>query len=98
MSPKLKSAGCRLQQKIPNAFFDLLQLFPNYREQIEQELKLKFKSIYKGNLFTKAELTIWIKKNTQYLSKSELSYLYLFLNFLLPTKITKRALIYMLNA
>lgn len=84
--------------KVPNAFFDLLQLFPNYREQIERELKLKFKSIYKKNIFTKPELTIWIKKNVHYLSKTQFSYLYLFLNFLLPTKITKRALIYILNA
>jgi len=87
-----------VQDKIPDAFYDLVQLFPNYRKQIEQELKLKFKFIYKRNLFTKSELTIWIKRNAQYLSKSQFSYLYLFLNFLAPTKITKRALIYMLNA
>lgn len=84
--------------KIPNAFFDLLQLYPSCKEQIEQELKVIFKFIYKRNLFTKPELAIWIKNNTQYLSKAQLSYLYLFLNFLLPTKITKRALIYILNA
>ena len=84
--------------KIPNAFFDLLQLYPNYRTLIEQELKIKFKTIYKRNLFTKPELSILIKKNTQYLSKTQMSYLFLFLNFLFPTKITKRTLIYILNA
>ena len=84
--------------KIPTAFYDLLQIYPSYKKQIEQELKLKFKSIYKRNLFKKHELAIWIKKNTQYLSKAKMSYLYLFLNFLLPTKVTKRALIYILNA
>lgn len=84
--------------KIPNAFFNLLQLYPSFKEQIEHELKLKFKFIYNRNLFSKQELAIWIKKNTQYLSKSQISYLYLLLNFLLPTKITKRFLIYLLNA
>lgn len=84
--------------KIPNAFYDLIQLYPNYKKKISQELKLKFKNIYKNNLFTKAELEIWIKKNCYYMSKPQMSYLYLFLNFLLPTKLTKRALIYILNA
>ena len=84
--------------KIPAAFFDLLQQYPSYKSQIRQELKIKFKLLYKRNLFTKDELSIWIKKNTQYFSKTQLSYLYLLLNFLLPTKVTKRILIYLLNA
>jgi len=84
--------------KIPAAFFDLLQQYPSYKSQIRQELKIKFKLLYKRNLFTKHELSIWIKKNTLYFSKTQLSYLYLFLNFLLPTKVTKRILIYLLNA
>ncbi|MHB1105095.1 MAG: glycosyltransferase family 2 protein [Lutibacter sp.] len=84
--------------KIPNAFFDLLKLYPSFKKQIEQEMKLKFKIIYKRTHFTKPELTIWIIRNTQYLLKSQISYFYLFLNFMLPTKITKRFLIYILNA
>ncbi|AOC95311.1 glycosyltransferase family 2 protein [Flavobacterium sp. SH_e] len=83
--------------KIPNAFFDLLQLFPNYKKDIEEELKLRFKLIYKRNLFTKSEMAIWIKRNTKYLSKSKISFIYLLLNLMLPTKITKRSLIYLLN-
>lgn len=84
--------------KIPNAFFDLLKLYPSFKKQIEQEMKLKFKIIYIRTHFTKPELTIWIIRNTQYLLKSQISYFYLFLNFMLPTKITKRFLIYILNA
>jgi teichuronic acid biosynthesis glycosyltransferase TuaG len=84
--------------KIPAAFFDLLQHYPCYKSQIRGELKTKFKLFYKRNLFTKSELSIWIKKNTQYLSKLPMSYFYLFLNFLFPTKVTKRFLIYFLNA
>lgn len=92
------SADKIVHDKIPNVFFDLLQLYPSYKEQIEDELKLRFKLIYKNNLFTKSELAFWIKKNTQYLSKSHLSFIYLFLNFFMPTKITKRSLMYLLNA
>ena len=84
--------------KIPNAFFDLIQLYPTYKKQIQFELKLKFNFIYKENLFTRLELNSYIKKNTLYLSKSFIGHLYLFLNFLLPTKFTKRLLIYILNA
>lgn len=84
--------------KVLSAFYDLIQLFPNHKKQIEQELKIKFNVIYKRNLFKKAEMIIWIKRNTQYLSKTKTNCFYLFLNFLLPTKFTKRALIYILNA
>jgi glycosyltransferase involved in cell wall biosynthesis len=84
--------------KIPAAFFDLLENYPNYKSQIRQELKQKFKLFYKSNLFTKQELIIWIKINIQYLSKSKINYFYLLLNLFLPTKITKRMLIYILNA
>lgn len=83
--------------KILDAFFDLRLLYPNYKNQIEQELKTRFKHIYKTNLFSKEELFTWINKNTLYLSKSKLRYVYLFLNFLFSTKITKRLLIYLLN-
>jgi len=76
--------------KIPNVFYDLIQLYPSYKKKIEQELKLKFKFIYKRNLFTKPELAIWIKMNTKYLSKSQMTSLYLGLNFFLPTKFTKK--------
>jgi glycosyltransferase involved in cell wall biosynthesis len=84
--------------KLPDMFFNLLQLYPNYKIQIEIGLKEKFKLIYRSNLFEKAELNIWIKKNTYYLLKFKMQYLYLFLNYLLPTKVTKRVLIYILNA
>ncbi len=84
--------------KIPAAFFDLLKQYPSYKSQIRRELKIKFKLFYERNLFTKSELSIWIKKNTQYLSKLPMSYFYLFFNFLFPTKVTKRFLIYFLNA
>lgn len=84
--------------KIPNVFYDLLQLYPIYKDELEKELKFKLKLFYKKNLFSKQELAFWIKKNTLYLSKSSMKYFYLFLNFLLPTKITKRVLIYILNA
>lgn len=77
--------------------FNLSVEFPVYKKQIEHELKLKFKRIYKTNLFTKLELVVWIKKNTTYLSKSKLTYFYLFLNYLLPTKVTKRFLMHILN-
>ncbi|CAM2919106.1 MAG: glycosyltransferase [Paludibacter sp.] len=77
--------------------FNLSVEFPVYKKQIEHELKLKFKRIYKTNLFTKLELVVWIKKNTAYLSKSKLTYFYLFLNYLLPTKVTKRFLMHILN-
>jgi glycosyltransferase involved in cell wall biosynthesis len=83
--------------KIPAVFFDLLSLYPNFKTQIEQELKLKFKRIYKTNLFTKLELGVWIKKNTAYLSKPMQTYFYLVLNFLIPTRVTKRLLIRILN-
>lgn len=84
--------------KVPNVFFDLFQHFPNYRELIKKELKIKFNLIYKKNIFTKLELGIWIKKNTKYLSKEKISFMYLFFNLLLPTKVTKRLLIYWLNS
>lgn len=84
--------------KIPNVFFSLSQLYPQCKKQMKQELKLRFNFIYKNNLFTKSELAVWINKNTKYLSKSQMRYFYLFLNFLLPTKVTKRSLIYILNA
>jgi glycosyltransferase involved in cell wall biosynthesis len=83
--------------KIPVAFFDLIQLYPRYKGQIEFELKLKFKRIYKTKLFTKSELGVWIKKNTTYLSKSKVTQFYLFLNFLFPAKVTKRILMLILN-
>lgn len=83
--------------KIPFAFYDLLQLYPIYKRQIEFELKLKFKRIYKTKLFTRSELGGWIKKNTTYLSKSKMTQFYLFLNFLFPTKVTKRILMRILN-
>ena len=84
--------------KIPSAFFDLIQLYPTYKKQIQSELKLKFNSIYKKKFLTRLELNSYIKKNTLYLSKSSIGYLYLFLNFWLPLKFTKRLLIYILNA
>lgn len=87
----------RAADKLLHVFLDLSELYPIYKEQIEKELKLKFKSIYKTNLFTKTELAVWIKKNINYLSKSKLNNFYLVLNFLLPTKVTKRLLIYLLN-
>lgn len=77
--------------------FDLLQLYPGYKKEIVEGLQLKFKNFYKTNLFTKAELAVWIKKNINYLSKSKLNYVYLVLNLLLPTKVTKRLLMYLLN-
>lgn len=84
--------------KIPDAFYDLLQLHPSFRKLIENELKVRFNSIYNRNLFTKADLDILIRKNTQYLSNAQMRHFYYFLNFLLPTNITKRTLIYILNA
>ncbi|MEL1252651.1 glycosyltransferase family 2 protein [Flavobacterium sp. DGU38] len=84
--------------KIPNVLFDLKHRHPDYKNEIQQALKIKFRFIYNRNLFTKSELAFWIKINTQYLSKSYLVFIYLFLNILLPTKITKRSLIYFLNA
>ncbi|AWK02993.1 hypothetical protein HYN56_01680 [Flavobacterium crocinum] len=84
--------------KIPNVFFDLLENFPNYQKLIKRELKLKFILVYKNNTFKKQELAMWINKNSKYLSKQKESYMYLLLNFLLPTKVTKRLLIYFLNA
>lgn len=84
--------------KIPDAFFDLMQTHQDYKSQITKELKLKFKLFYKRNLFTKKELSIWINKNTTYLSANKIVYLYLLLNFFLPTKVTKRILIHILNA
>jgi glycosyltransferase involved in cell wall biosynthesis len=83
--------------KIPFAFYDLIQLYPSYKRQIENELKVKFKRIYKTKLFTKSELGGWIKKNTTYLSKLKMTQFYLFLNFLFPTKVTKRILMRILN-
>jgi len=83
--------------KILDVFFDLLKLHPGYKKEIEQGLQSKFKIIYKTNLFTKAELAVWIKMNITYLSKSKLNYIYLVLNLLLPTKVTKRILMYLLN-
>ncbi len=91
------SADKMALNKIPNAFYDLLQFFPDYKKLIKDGLKLQFKLIYKKNLFTKKELSILIKKNTKYISKSYITYFYLGLNFFLPTKITKRFLIYLLN-
>lgn len=84
--------------KIPNVFFDLLKKFPEHQKLIKNELKLKFILVYKNNTFKKQELAMWINKNSKYLSKQKESYMYLFLNFLLPTKVTKRLLIYFLNA
>lgn len=83
--------------KLLEVFFDLLQLYPGYKKEIEEGLQSKFKIIYKTNLFTKTELAVWIKKNINYLSKSKLNYVYLVLNLLLPTKVTKRLLMYLLN-
>lgn len=84
-------------KQIPDVFYDLIQLYPVYQNQIRKELKLKFIYIYKNNLFTKYEMSIWIVKNSLYLSKSFKRYFYLSLNLLLPTKVTKRVLIYILN-
>lgn len=83
--------------KVIDVFFDLLCLYPSYKKEIKQGLKSKFIIIYKSNLFTKAELAVWIKKNITYLSKSKLNYVYLVLNLLLPTRVTKRLLMYLLN-
>jgi teichuronic acid biosynthesis glycosyltransferase TuaG len=83
--------------KLLYVYIDLLKLYPLYKKELEQELKSKFKIIYKTNLFTKTELAVWIKKNINYLSKSKLNYVYLGLNLFLPTKVTKRLLMYLLN-
>jgi glycosyltransferase involved in cell wall biosynthesis len=83
--------------KIPEAFFDLLQKHPKFKEQIEKELKLKFNLIYRKNVFTKSEMKLWIKKNTKFLAKNQIGNIILFLNYLLPTKVTKRLLIHLLN-
>lgn len=83
--------------KILDVFLDLLHFSPKHKKQLKGGMKLKFKTFYKSNLFTKAELAVWIKKNIDYLSKSKLNYLYLVLNFFLPTKVTKRLLMYILN-
>lgn len=84
--------------KIPNAFFDLSIRYPSYRKIILKEIKIKFNLIYQGNSFSKEVLADWIKKNTLYISKVKCRYLYLLLNFALPTKVTKRILIHILNA
>jgi len=86
-----------VMHKIPTAFFDLSQLYPECKKQILQQLKSRFNLIYKTNLFTKQEMSEYIKSNLRYLSKSKLNYIYLLLNFVLPTKVTKRLLIYILN-
>lgn len=83
--------------KLLDVYIDLLQLNSQYKKEIKQELKSKFKIIYKTNLFTKVELAVWIKRNINYLSKSKLNDIYLVLNLLLPTKVTKRLLMYLLN-
>ena len=81
--------------KLPYMYFDLMKQFSNYSEQIKNEIKIKLKLYYKNNIFTKKELKSLIIKNTTYLSKS--NYLYLLLNFFMPTKITKRIIIHILN-
>ncbi|MDG2433717.1 glycosyltransferase family 2 protein [Flavobacterium sp.] len=78
-------------------YFDLLLKYPKCKCEIQTQLKLKFKRIYKTNLFTKLELALWIKKNTRYLQKSKFRHFYLLLNFIFPTKFTKRLLIHVLN-
>jgi teichuronic acid biosynthesis glycosyltransferase TuaG len=92
------SSDKQVLDKIPNVFFDLLKFYPSYKVILEQGLRMKFKLIYKRNLFTKPELAIWIKMNTEYLSKSKMNFVYLGLNFFLPTKVTKKYLIHLLNA
>jgi len=84
--------------KILDVFNDLSLNYPNYKSTLNYAMKETFKKFYINNLFTKPELAIWIIRNSQYLSKFYISYFYLFLNLLLPTKITKRTLIYILNA
>ena len=83
--------------KVLDVFFDLMHNYPQRKKLILEGIKSTFKKLYKSNLFTKPELAVWIKKNTLYLSKSQMNYLYLFFNLLLPTKVTKRILIYTLN-
>ena len=78
-------------------YFDLLLKYPKYKSEIENELKMRFKRIYKNNLFTKLELAFWIEKNSTYLQKTKSRYIYLVINFFAPTKVTKRLLIYLLN-
>lgn len=83
--------------KIPNLLYDLISRYPQQKKLLEKELKLKFRLFYKRNLFTKSELSIWIKKNTEFLSKQNFNFIYQTLNFLLPTKMTKRLLMHILN-
>lgn len=92
------SADKAAHSKVPNAFFDLFQNYPAFRKEIKLALKIKFIHIYRTNIFSKSELSSWINKNTEYLGKSTVKYFYEALNFFLPTKATKRILIYVLNA
>lgn len=87
-----------LSHKLVDVLNDLIQKHPNFKNQIQKQLKNKFKLIYKSNLFLRSDLAILLKKNALYLSKSKILFIYLFLNYCLPTKVTKRLLIHILNA
>ena len=83
--------------KLMEMFYNLSKINPVFKPKFVKKVQDMYISFYFENRLSKDELKFHIKKNTAVLSKQNQELIYLFLNKIFPTKLTRSVLIYLLN-
>ena len=83
--------------KILAIYYDLIIINSKYSQVFNKKIRHILKEYYATHLFSKNELATIVRLNSTYLFWRKFDFIFLFLNWLFPTKITKRLLILLLN-
>ncbi|MFN4150063.1 MAG: glycosyltransferase family 2 protein [Candidatus Sericytochromatia bacterium] len=85
-------------KEVLEVFIDLRDKYPQISNMLDKAIKNNFRKKYGNNLFSKRDLNDNIYLNCKYLDKKKVFIFYKILNYTLPTQLTKRFLIHILNA
>ncbi len=83
--------------KILAVYYHLKIGYSKYSKALNKKIKHILKEYYATHLFSKNELATIVRLNSTYMFWRKFDFIFLFLNRLFPTKITKRLLILLLN-
>lgn len=83
--------------KILDMMNDLKNFRAEYSNRFERKIRHLHIDLYNSYKHNKAELSVLIKKNSQYLSKNQFLWFYLFVNWIFPQRITIKFLVNILN-
>lgn len=83
--------------KILAIYYDLKIVYSKYSQPFNNKIKHILKNYYSTHLFSKNELAKLVVLNSTYMSWRKYNFIFLILNWMFPTKITKRLLILLLN-